>query len=229
MYEEKSVTRRTALPLVAVVATFFLPMADSCKHAVSPLTFVAGGGVGPAIWVIPTFVTAAVLAVAVFRSWRAKAKTALAFATMGAFALTLPVLAVIFAFDGAHLMVPTYAAATLVTALLMKRAREKMGWQRLSALLDAYAAAAFPLSITIASLARYSGAYVFVIAYVAFATQRALVALQSIGGKRRAEHRVRIAAEEPRARIGESDEEALEEDVLEQNAKRLVSAPASSD
>jgi hypothetical protein len=229
VYEEKSVTRRTALPLVAVVATFFLPMTDSCKDAVSPLTYVEGGGVGPVIWVIPTFVTAAVLAVAVFRSWRRKAKTALAFATMGAFALTLPALAVMFGVDGAYVMAPIYAVATLATALLMKRAREKMGWQRLSALLDAYAAAAFPLAITIASLAKYSGAYVFVIAYVAFATQRALVALQSIGA-RRAEHRVRIAAEEPRARIGErEEEEALEADVLEENAKRLVSAPASSD
>lgn len=211
------------MPLVAVAATFFLPMTDSCNRAVSPLTYVAGGGVGPAIWVIPTFVTAVVLAAAVFRSWRSKAKTALAFAAMGAFAITLPVLGVIFGVDGAHVMAPIYGVATLATVLLMKRARAKAGWERLSALLDAYAAAAFPLSVTIASLAKYSGAYIFVVAYVAFATQRALVALQSALERRarlsRADTaRVRVGAEEPRARIGER-EEALDEEPDERDVR----------
>jgi hypothetical protein len=212
VYDEKSITRRTALPLALVAATFFLPMADSCNHAVSPLTYVAEGGVASAIWLIPTFITAEVLAVAVFRSWRQKAKTASAFATMSAFALTLPVLGVLFAFDGARVMAPIYAVATLVTAWLMKRARAKMGWERLSALLDAYAVAAFPLSVTIAALARYSGAYVFVIAYVAFATQRALVALQSVSTRAQVV-RTRVAAEDARARIAEPTEAALDDDV----------------
>jgi hypothetical protein len=232
--EERSVTRRTALPLVVVAATFFLPMTDSCNHAVSPMTYVAGGGVAPAIWVIPTFVTAVVLAAAVFRSWRAKARTALAFAAMGAFAITLPLLGALFAVDGAYVMAPIYGVASLATALLMKRARAKAGWERLSALLDAYAIAAFPLSVTIAALAKYSGAYLFVIAYVAFASQRALVALQSIRGRRRAgdaravhgesvaaDRRLRVAGDAGRndelhARIGPQEDlslDAADEDV----------------
>ena len=244
MYEEKSVTRRTALPLALVVATFFLPMADSCHRAVSPLTYVAEGGVGPALWVIPTFVTAAALAVAVLRSWRSKAKNALAFAAMGAFALTLPVLGVIFAMDGAYVMAPIYAVATLATALLMKRAKSRRGWQRLSALLDAYAVAAFPLSLTIAMLARYAGAYAFVIAYVAFATQRVLFALESIGGRRRARDartvdaeavagdlRARVAADarghdELHARIGPQEDlslDAADEEMADDGSKAASS------
>src|SRR5439155_9557259 len=98
-------------------------------------------GVGPVMWVLPTFVTALVLAGAVFRPWGTKAKTALAFAAMGAFALTLPVLGVILGVDGAYVIAPLYGVATLGTALLLKRARAKAGWERLSSLLDAYAVA----------------------------------------------------------------------------------------
>jgi hypothetical protein len=242
--EERSVTRRTALPLVAVAATFFLPMVDSCKQAVSPLTYVAGGGVGPALWVLPTFVTAAVLAVAVFRSWRAKARTALAFAAMGAFALTLPVLGVIFGVDGAYVMAPIYGAATLATLLLLKRARAKGAWERLSALLDAYAVAAFPLAVTITALAKYAGAYAFVIAYVAFATQRGLVALQSVRGRRRtrdaravdgeavaADLRLRVAGnaggnDELHARIGPQEDLSL--DAADEDVPGVRSKAASS-
>jgi hypothetical protein len=202
-------------------------MTDSCDHAISPLTYVAESGVASAFWVVPTFVTALVLVVAVFRSWRAKAKTALAFAAMGAFALTLPVLGAIFTVDGAHVMGPIYAVATLATVLFLMRARARAGWERLSSLLDAYAAAAFPLALTIAMLAKYAGAYAFVIAYVAFATQRALVAIQSAIERRRARagadaRRVRVGGEEPRARIGER--EALEQDEAEEQDVRMRAA-----
>jgi len=80
------------VPLVVVAGTFFLPMAQACDHGVSPLKYIAEDHDALAtIWIAPTFAVAAVLAIAVMRSWRAKAKNALAFAVMGAFALTLPV------------------------------------------------------------------------------------------------------------------------------------------
>jgi hypothetical protein len=214
--EERSVTRRTALPLVVVAATFFLPMVDSCERAISPLSYVAEGP-WQALWVLPTFAAAFVLATAVFRSWRSKAKTAIAFAAMGAFALTLPFHGVAFGVSGALVPAIMYGVATLGTVLLLGRARAKTGWQRLSSLLDAYAVAAAPLAVTIATIGKYAGAYAFVVAYVAFATQRGLVAIQSaIDRRRRAVNadgtRVRIGASEPRARIGEH-EEALDEEV----------------
>ena len=173
------------MPLVVVAGTFFLPMAQACDHGVSPLKYIAEDHDALAtIWIAPTFAVAAVLAIAVMRSWRAKAKNALAFAVMGAFALTLPVFTVMFGLQKVHTMSTLYAVAAVGTIALLERARRKRGWERLSALLDAYAVAAFPLATTIAWLAQYSGAYIFVVAYVAFATQRALVAIQSVRGRR---------------------------------------------
>ncbi len=186
------------MPLGVIVLTFFLPMADACQKVVSPLTYVQGGGVGGAMWVLPTFVTAVLLAVAVVRRRAARAmrdaakpqhELTIALWAMTAFVATLPLLAALFAFDSSWWMAPIYALATATASVLLVRAWRRRAHERVAALLDVYAVAALPLAVAIADIGKYVGAHLFIVAYVALATQRALLALQPRRSLARAEGR----------------------------------------
>jgi hypothetical protein len=170
-------SKRAALPLGVIVATFFMPMAQSCDHTVSPLTYIRESDVAGAFWIAPTFVAAAVLAAAVL--WRSLAKSVLALLATGLLVATLPFFAVLFAKEHASVLVALYALAFASSLWLIRRAFRNKQLERLSALLDAYAAAALPLAFTITELGRYYGAYIFLVAYVAFAAQRVFVFLRT--------------------------------------------------
>ena len=163
--------RRTSLPLGVLALTFFLPMADSCGDAVSPLRFLADErSFFKDLWLVPTFLTAAVLAVASCRSWRAKPIPAAARWATVSLVATLPVLAVLFAADSW----PTaalYGGATVAAWLLLRRARRGGDAGRPTALLEVYVVAALPLVIQIFGLAKYFGAYLFLGAYAMLASE----------------------------------------------------------
>lgn len=193
-------TRRAALPLGLLALTFFLPMADACNEVVSPFSYIRTANFGAALWLAPTFATAAILAAAVWRSWHGQTRTSAAFLATTALVITLPVLSVLFIHDSGWLQGALYAGAALGSWRLLWRARRAEGAERLSALLDTYLVAVLPLAITIASLARYFGAHLFLAAYGTLAAQRLLALLQRARSKRRGATmpvRIRVAAEIP--------------------------------
>jgi hypothetical protein len=198
-------TKRAALPLGIIAATFFLPVTDACNKAVSPFTYVRDGNLGSALWVLPTFVAAAVLVTRVRK---------LAFGSVAALVLSLPVIAVLFAGEGSWLS-PVYGAAAVASAWLLTRALLHRDEERDARVLDAFAVAAFPLAVVIADLGKYVGGYLFMFGYAALATQRLLLARRGRAPTPSSDERVRVGVP-VRVSIDEGDEEdASQEDLLE--------------
>ncbi len=184
-----NLTKHASMPLALVALTFFLPMTDACDHAVSPFAYIRESGFSSGLWLAPTFATAAILTVAVLRSaLHSTPKTTSAYWATAALVASLPVLALLFAFDKSWLSV-VYGLTAVASASLLFRARTKRGWDLLASLLDVFAVAALPLAAVIFDVAKYFGAYVFLASYAAFATQRVFVAARA----RNVPTRVRIA------------------------------------
>jgi hypothetical protein len=171
-------TGRASIPLGVLAVTFFLPMANACNEAVSPFSYVRSGNFGTALWLAPTFATAAILGAAIWRSRRGDPRTASAFVATAALVITLPVLGVLFLADSAWAQASLYLGAGIASSLLLLRAKRAHAAEKLSALLDVYVVAVLPLTITIFSVAKYFGAHLFLAAYGTLAAQRifALVA-----------------------------------------------------
>jgi hypothetical protein len=211
----KATTTRASVPLSAIALSFFLPMADTCNHVVSPFRYVREGSAGGALWVVPTFAAAAVLAVAAWRSQRGAARTRSGLLATAALVCTLPVLAVLFLATGAHVLAALYAVAGVASIGLLGRTRRKTGHERLAAVLDAYAVAALPLATSIALIGRYWGAYVFVVAYAALASQRLwlLAARRAPAGGARVRVAVPAVAQAPRVRVEEQELAAFDDEL----------------
>jgi hypothetical protein len=164
-----SPTRRTALPLGLLAITFFLPMAQACNEVVSPLSYISDFTTG--LWLAPTFATAAILAVAVWRSWRGAPRTASAFWATAALVFTMPIMTVLFVrsnwFEGSM-----YGVAGVASLLLLLRARRAKEEEKLTALLDTYVVAVLPLATVILMAGKYFGAHLFVAAYATLVAQR---------------------------------------------------------
>jgi hypothetical protein len=223
--ERTKLTKHTSIPLGLVALTFFLPMTDTCNHAVSPLAYIRESGFASGLWIAPTFATAAILTVAVIRSafGRAPKTTAATWATT-ALVTSLPILAVLFALDKSWASI-LYALTAIASSAILFRARTKRGWERLASLLDVFAVAALPLAAVIVDVGKYFGAYVFLAAYSAFAAQRVFVAVRA---RNASITRVRIAddvsesmpsqwrVEEDLARFDETLETWLESRAIDQ-------------
>jgi hypothetical protein len=194
------------MPLSLLLVTFFMPMADACNHAVSPLSYVVESGLASALWVVPTYAAAALLVVAISRS-----ASRLAFYATAALTATLPILAGVFAVDGAKWMALIDLVAMLGAGWLLVRARRLASWQRLSTVLDAYAVAALPFAIAVFELGKHVGAELFYLAYVAFATQRVLLQAQKLvpAPARVSAERVRVDVGATRIATAEADDDEL--------------------
>jgi len=191
-------TRRASIPLGLLAITFFLPMADACNEVVSPLSYIRSGNFATALWLAPTFATAAILTAAIWRSRSGAPKTAAAFVATTALVITLPVLAILFLSDSGWLQAPLYAGASVASWLLLRRARRAQPAEKLSALLDVYVVAVLPLAVAILSVAKYFGAHIFLAAYATLAAQRVFSLVQraiATRGGAATSARVRVAGD----------------------------------
>ncbi len=174
--------RRSSLwasPSLAIITvTFFLPMTKACDDVVSPMS-QAAESVGAFVWIVPTFLSAALLALALVKSLDGNPATRFAFVCVGTLVGTLLVVAVDCLGDKGAFIVPAYGFTALAAIALMVRSRRHYAWRSLSLLVDAYTVAALPLAAVVFAAAEYYGAFIFMFAYTALVAQRITLAVHT--------------------------------------------------
>lgn len=193
---------RSVIPLAAIVIAFFCPAAKDCDKVVSPAD-LAFQSFPWTLWLVPTYLGAALLIASILRARHRKRAPSglLAGFTACAVIASCVVAGIGMLFDKASPTSIGELAALAIALLFLVKGLRRRGWARFFHFSNVYLAGSLPIAVLNLLAGEYWGAWLFLVAYGLLAVLRGVTIAAMVRAKCESASLARLAIQGPSLRV----------------------------